>query len=257
MTNARRFGILFFGVAYFVGQVGLAAESFELTKRNRIVVIGHSVAEQIRRSGYFEALIHTRLPELQLRLRHLGDVVEQQVSIPGTGSADAMAMLDKQLILHKADVIIACLDMPASFEKANGGLSFVKVLSNWIEHLRSTKYNGKTAARIILVSPIAQEDLGGNGDKGAKARKRNEKLTALVMYMAQVAKVMDVGFVDLFTPTAKLAPTGGQYRGPILTSDGVKLNDYGCWVTAHLLADKLAPLKRGDRLVVDVKAIMH
>ena len=78
------------------------------------------------------------------------------------------------------------------------------------------KYNGKTAPRLVLFSPIAHEDLHDrNLPDGSENNARLELYTAA---MAEVAKANGVPFVDLFTPTrelyAKAAEAADDQRRP-------------------------------------------
>jgi len=251
MTIAKLKWIVPLCAVVFAGQLVDAAEPLKLKKRDRVVVIGKNAAEQMRRTGYLEALIHTRLPELQLRFRHLGGVEHHTILIPNANYQKRSNLLWRQLHHLGPDVIVAILDVPALSGKDTVD-EYVRRVSTWIQLFQWRKYNGESPPRVVLVSPTAVEDPGT--EKSESAAKRNEKISKIVTQLPQFTGSKGIAFVDLFAPTAKLAPTGGTLRGARLTSDGKKLNDYGCWVTAHLIADMVAPLKGGERIVVDVKA---
>ncbi len=80
--------------------------------------------------------------------------------------------------------------------------TFTKQLGDWITHTLAQRYNGKTAPRLVLFSPIAHEDLG-NPDL-PDGRENNERLALYTRAMEGVAKAHGVTFVDLFTPTRQL-----------------------------------------------------
>ena len=99
--------------------------------------------------------------------------------------------------------------------------AFRKQLDDWITHTLAQKYNGKTAPRIVLFSPIAHEDLRNPDLPDGKAN--NARLEMYTLAMSQVAAARGVRFVDLFAPTRALYAT---VKTP-LTADGVHLNEEG------------------------------
>ena len=98
---------------------------------------------------------------------------------------------------------------------------FRKQLEDWITHTLAQKYNGKTAPRIVIFSPIAHEDLR-NPDL-PDGKENNTRLELYTLAMSQVAAARGVRFVNLFAPTRSLYTTA---KTP-LTSDGVHLNEEG------------------------------
>ncbi len=215
-------------------RVEAAGPKSKFKKGDRIVVVGDALIEQMGSNGYLETLIHTRLPEHRLSFSHLG----QRPSVKNP--------LDKALSRQKADVIVACFSIEESLKAADNLDQFAMDLPMLIDHWRGKKYNDKTSPRIVLVSPMAFELKGGQG-------KQNQKLTAFTLRMGLVATLLDVPFIDLFKPTAKMAPTGGLSRGSAFTKDGSAPSLYGHWEMAHIIADRLAPLADGDVVNVDFK----
>ena len=59
----------------------------------------------------------------------------------------------------KADVIFAFFGYNESYGGDAGLPAFRQQLDEWIKHTLAQKYNGKSAPRIVLFSPIAHEDL--------------------------------------------------------------------------------------------------
>ncbi len=108
----------------------------------------------------------------------------------------------------RADVIFAFFGYNESFAGEAGLDKFKNDLDNFIKHTLSQKYNGKSAPRLVLFSPIAHEDLKDrNLPDGSENNKRLEMYTKA---MGEVAKKNGVVFVDLFHPTRELyakAPT--------------------------------------------------
>ena len=87
---------------------------------------------------------------------------------------------ESTLTAHKTDVIIACFGMGESFAGEKGLEEFKSQLKALIDSHTGKKYNGKSKVRLILVSPIAYEDLG----KLTPGRdKRNRELQAYARAM--------------------------------------------------------------------------
>ena len=72
---------------------------------------------------------------------------------------DNFADIFQHLYHEKTDVIIAAFGFNESFAGPEGLDVFRKNLTVFIEQLQSKAFNGKTAAKVILISPIANEDL--------------------------------------------------------------------------------------------------
>ncbi len=68
---------------------------------------------------------------------------------------------------------------------ADGLEAFKKDLAAWLTHTLAKKYNGKTAPRIVLFSPIAHEDLGNPHLPDGK--ENNGRLALYTKAMADVA----------------------------------------------------------------------
>ena len=122
----------------------------------------------------------------------------------------------------------------AWFEYFRSGLeAFESTLGGFIDGLRATSFNSTDAPRLILVSPIGHEDLGGDMLTGEPLEVRNETIRAYVDVMDRVAGSKGVPFVDLFAPSAAL------YRAGTLTSNGIHPNELGCFWFAKLIGEQL------------------
>src|SRR5262249_13773503 len=86
---------------------------------------------------------------------------------------------------------------------------------------------GKGPPKLVLVTPIAHEAVGGEfADPAAHNAVLKEDAAAVL----KVAAANDVAGVDLFTPTQELLPAS-----PVrMTSNGVHLAPYGEWAVANL-----------------------
>ncbi len=102
----------------------------------------------------------------------------------------------------KADVVFAFFGYNESYAGQEGLEPFKKELADWITHTLAQKYNGKSAPRVVLFSPIAHEDLGDRNLPDG--RENNQRLALYTKAMAEVAAAHNVRFVDLFTPSRDL-----------------------------------------------------
>src|SRR5262245_23300389 len=182
--------------------VGLpAAEATRLTlhKGDRIIIIGNTLAERMQYFGHFETLLHSRFPDHELVVHNLG------------WSADELALRPRQAAFQdhghrledeKPDVLIAVFGFNESFAGPAGLPKFQQDLDQFIRKSTTTKYNGKDQTRLVLLSPIAHEDL--KDPHVTDGKKNNENLKLYTEAMAACAAKHGVLFIDLFTPSKRL-----------------------------------------------------
>src|SRR6185312_909149 len=145
---------------------------------------------------------------------------------------------------EKPDVIIAAFGFNESFAGPKGLEKFKKDLDKFITDSTSTKYNGKAAPKLVLLSPIAHEDLGNPHVTDGKAN--NENIAIYTKAMAEAAGKHKIVFVDLFTPTRQV------FADPnVLTINGIHLNETGDVVLASIL-DRLLFGPRPDGSKADL-----
>jgi hypothetical protein len=120
----------------------------------------------------------------------------------------------------KADVI-RVLRLQRIYAGAGGLDTFKQQLDEWITHTLAQRYNGKSAPRLVLFSPIAHEDLG-HPDL-PDGRENNERLALYTRAMSEVAQAKNILFVDVFAPSTALYAATAQP----LTMQGVHLNSLG------------------------------
>jgi len=210
--------------ALVLGAASVPAQNLELKSGDRISIIGNTLAERLQHDGWFDAFIHSRFPKLDLAMRNLGfsaDELTIRLRSANFGSPDTW------LSHNKADVIFAFFGYNESFAGDAGLAKFKNDLDGQLKHMLKQKYNGASAPRIVLFSPIAHEDLKDrNLPNGVENNKRLAKYTAA---MAEVAKANKVVFVDLFKLSKGLYAKSDQP----LTINGVHMSPYG----NHLLAE--------------------
>ncbi|MEM7385648.1 MAG: SGNH/GDSL hydrolase family protein [Verrucomicrobiota bacterium] len=205
---------------------------------DHIAIIGNTFADQLRTHGYLETLLLQHNRENPFSIRNLGWGGDR---LNSRDRPTGFPTEEETLTAHRADVIIACFGMGESFAGDNGIDEFKRQLQSLIDSHTGKSYNGNSEVRLILVSPIAYEDLG----KLTPAReKRNRELKAYTQAMRDVAAAAKVPFVDLFEVSLSLMD---EATGPKLTNNGIHLNPYGYWAISHAFFDQLTASDRESK----------
>ncbi len=223
----------------------MAAEPLQLQKGDHVVLVGNALAERMQYFNHFETRLHSRFPEQELVVRNLGWSADEIKLRPRSKDFRDHGHL---LSDHKPNVILAFWGFNESFAGPDGIARFEADLAEFltspqnIDNFSTARSNWdrtadksqdlpklETLREIILVSPIAYENLGvATHLDGAK---QNENLKLYTEAMGRVATKHNVKFIDLFTPTLA-AMQRGQEK---LTINGVHLNEQGDKVVAGLL----------------------
>lgn len=219
----------------------LHAESF-LKRNDRVAIIGNTFADQLRNHGYLETLL---VKDLGVTVKHLawgGDSVTQRDR--PTNFPDEKG----RLLEHKTDVIIACFGMGESFEGKEGVELFKTDLAKLLKSYQGQRYNGESAVKIVLVSPIAYED---HGYTTPNLVSRNEDLALYSEAMKEVAGKLEVGFIDLYQPTKKLY---ARLKETKLTNNGIHLNSVGYWALSGEVYEQLTGARNASSsLMIDAE----
>ncbi|MCG8599491.1 MAG: SGNH/GDSL hydrolase family protein [Verrucomicrobiales bacterium] len=221
----------------------------------RIILIGGGFAERLQYFGYFETLVFYHASANKPVIRNMawsGDEVSLMprpynfIRSANTGEPDDPnpgygfgfepdsdhRILSAHLKSQEADTILLCFGAPESFRGAAGLDDFADSYRGLIDKLRGQKFNGESPPRLILVSPIAQEALGGAYPDPAS---RNKQLKLYVDKIAEIAEDSGLPFADLFGPTLAAM---GEGEGS-LTIDGLQLNDNGHRLVSEEMARAL------------------
>lgn len=218
---------------------------------DRIAFVGNTFADQLRNHGYLETLLLQRSMGDPVSIRNLGwagDMLTARDRPTGFPSEES------ELVSHKTDVIIACFGMGESFQGATGLTEFRLALADFIASHVGNKYNGDSNVRLVLVSPIAYEDLGALTPNW---EQRNAHLNAYTRVMGDVAAGAEVPFINLNEVTSELMRDGEPEKdetAPKLTRNGINLNDYGYWCVSRALADALMSGPSPWQLSVDPRS---
>ncbi|MED5382113.1 MAG: PVC-type heme-binding CxxCH protein, partial [Verrucomicrobiota bacterium] len=180
-----------------------------------IAFVGNTLLDRSQDFGHLETLLHQAHPNHDLTVRNLA------------WSADALGLqprpanfadTDQHLVFVKADIVFAAFGFNESFAGPGGLAKFRSDLAGYIAATKTKAFNGKTGPRLVLLSPIANENVGG-----VNAAANNTDLRLYTDAIRDVAAEQQVGFVDLFSPTKKAMAAPGHD----LTFNGCHLNDDG------------------------------
>ena len=223
-------GVTLIGVGTATAGDGSSGQAAIFKDEDRVVFVGNTFAERFNRFGYFETMLTARLAEKQLTFRNLAwsaDAVDTRPRPLNFGS------MPEHLEHFGADVIIACFGMAESFRGESGLAGFRKRLGEYVRDRTNRSFHGEHRTRLILVSPIAHEKLGGDLPDGSA---HNTSLRRYTRVMRDIAEENDVPFIDLFKPTLEWYE---KESSKSLTFNGIHLTEHGQWVVAEMMIDAL------------------
>lgn len=215
----------------FVGSVGIA-EDLELRSRDTIALVGNTLAERMQHDGTLESLIQASHPQLELKWRNLGfsgDELELRLRSQDFGSPD------EWLKKVGATVVFAFFGSNEAYQGEAGLPKFEEQLRRYIQHLQSQSFVEGKPVRVVVVSPIAHEDLDNSSLPDGKSH--NRLLEIYTDAMRKIAASEKVPFVDLFHPSAE------KYSSDPTpwTINGIHLNDHGNRQVAQQIFQSLFP----------------
>lgn len=252
MIHSTRLSLALLASVACAGFAAADGPRLTLNKGDHIAIIGNTLAERMQHYGWLETLLHSRFPKHELVVRNLGfssDELTVRLRCDGFGSQDFW------LTKTQADVIFAFFGFNESFAGKDGLDKFKQDLDQFIKHTLSQKYNGKSAPRLVLFSPIANENLHDRNLPNGE--KNNERLELYRAAMAEACRTNHIVFVDLFTPTLDKFPLHwllrskeqSFYRG--LTTNGIHLNEAG----DKFIASEIDMLLFGEPLKIEAAQV--
>jgi putative heme-binding domain-containing protein len=211
--------------------VALAQDAtLKLEHGDHITLIGNTLADRMQHDGWLEAYVQARFPDKELVFRNIsfpGDEIDNRPRSENFGSPQ------QWLSKTKTDVVIAMFGYNESFAGEAGLAAFKQKLEKLIDTTLAAKYGDRGNARLVLVSPIAHEDL--KSPHLPDGKENNARLALYTKAMGEVAKAKKVPFVDLFSATQK-AYTSAKVS---LTINGVHLTNEGNRVVAEAIDRQL------------------
>ena len=180
--------------------------------------------------NHWETLLHSSYPDLELTVRNLcfpGDEPFERIRSLDFGDSDS------HLSHSQASVILFFFGFNESFAGDEGLDDFTEQMTRLVKETQAKKYNGVNAPRIVLVSPIAFEDIGDpNIPDGSE---QNTNLANYTAALKTVADTTGVTIADIFAPTQALFHATDKQ----LTLNGSHLNDAGYQALAPILTNAL------------------
>ena len=176
-----------------------ASAQLPLQKDDTVCLIGNALADRMQHDGWVETVLQSQLKGQNITFRNLaisGDTVTSRPRSKGVPSVE-------DILAHsKADVVFAFFGYNESFGGQAKLASFKSDLAAMIDKYRAAKFNGESAPRIVLFSPIAHENLGDPLLPDGSANNAN--LALYTTAIKEVAAEKGVAFVDLFSATQAL-----------------------------------------------------
>ncbi|MEX2579541.1 MAG: SGNH/GDSL hydrolase family protein [Verrucomicrobiales bacterium] len=216
---------------------------FDFRKGERIVLIGNTLADRLQHFGWLETRLQLAFPDRELSIRNMGWSGDEVALMPRPLD---FGSLEEHLAERKADSILMCFGANESFRGEAGLETFRSDLRDLIDRLGAEPFNGKTPARLTLVSPIAHEPLG---PPWPEAGPRNVELARYTNAMREVAKDAGIRFIDLFRPTRSLMKENAEAP---FTINGIHLTEDGYRTVTEILALELGA---SDPLPPDREAV--
>src|SRR5688500_480382 len=199
-----------------------ATAPVEVRKNSHIVLIGNNLGSRMMNFGHFETEMHVRYPDSLLFIRNMCDGGNtpgfrphaSRVSpwaFPGaekfqtelanySDSQGHFETEDQWLTRLQADIIIAFFGYNESFQGKEGLQNYKGELDAFIKHTLTQKYNGESPPKLVIVSPIAFEDLSAKFDL-PNGETENSHLELYAQAMKEIAEKNEVHFVDAFEPS--------------------------------------------------------
>jgi len=255
-TLPFRLALLFISILMIYSCTENKEPLVQITPHSSIVLIGNNLGSRMLNYGSLETELQLRHPNDSLIIRNMCDGGDTpgfrphsgRVSpwaFPGaekfqselaqnSGSEGVFETPDEWLSRLEADIILAFFGYNESFEGAAGLENYKTELDAFIKHSLSQKYNGSTTPQLVIVSPIAFENISDhvnvpNGDL------ENENLKLYADAMKAISASNNIPFIDVYNPSKK------WFENPEtdFTIDGSQLNEEGYNKLAEFLADEL------------------
>ncbi|MEK6234991.1 MAG: SGNH/GDSL hydrolase family protein, partial [Planctomycetales bacterium] len=151
-----------------------ADPTLELNKGDHVSYIGNTLADRMQHHGWLETLIQASHPKHELTFRNLGFAGDEITKRPRSVN---FGTEDQWLAKTQADVVFCFF----GYNEALAGTpeSFAKSLAGMIDGMQKQQYNGKSAPRLVVFSPIAHENLRSpHLPDGSENNKKLEAITA-------------------------------------------------------------------------------
>ncbi|WP_049722322.1 PVC-type heme-binding CxxCH protein [Gilvimarinus polysaccharolyticus] len=217
--------------------------NLRLNNNDSVTLIGNGLAERMLHYGYFESELYARHGPQDIRVRNLARPGMTPAFRPHASRNSQWAFAggeqlkpefahhsgaghyptpDEWLSEFESDVVLAFFGFNESFAGKAGVNAYKKELTAFVEHTLAQRYNGNSTPRLVLVSPIAFQNLSYDHEL-PDGVDNNANLALYTQVMKEVAEQKGVEFVDVFSETLRWFSTGTEQ----LTVNGAQLNEQG------------------------------
>jgi glucose/arabinose dehydrogenase/azurin len=186
---------------------------------------------QFKGHNHLETLIYQKETNKNLVFRNLSWSADEVSLRP---RAEGFGEPDSHLTFSKADQVWAFFGFNESYAGKAGLENFKSQLKTWIQTTLAQKYNGHSAPKIVLITPIAAEAL--TLPKSLNSDTLNQQLELYANVMIEIAKEQQLTCIDLFHPSQNLF--SAPHSQP-LTINGVHLTKEGDLAIANLFYQAL------------------
>jgi mono/diheme cytochrome c family protein/glucose/arabinose dehydrogenase len=276
--NTLKFKLIFLGIMSLLIMAFFPKnqKKIALMKDTHISLIGGNLGSRMLNYGHFETEMHLRFPDKNLFIRNMCDGGDTPGFRPHSGRPKPWAFPgaekfqteelqknthsegffetpDQWLSRLKTDIVIAFFGFSESYYGVGGLQRYKNELAAFIKHTRSQKYNGVSAPKLALVSPIAFQNLSDKYDL-PNGINENINLSLYAKATEEIANQYNVIYLDAFSPSKKWYETKEE-----LTIDGMQLNEKGYQKFSALLANELfksAEIKAEDKRQAVLKAVL-
>lgn len=222
---ARSFAYMLLMLSISLTTTRLQAQALKLEKGDHICLVGNALGERMQHQNYWESLLHQNFPEKELVVRNLcfpGDEPFERIRSQNFGEPD------DHLTHSQASVVLYFFGFNESFDGPAGVDAFRADIKRLVEQTLANDY-GKGNPKVVLISPIAFEDIGDPNVTSGETQ--NDNLALYTKALQEVASQTDATFVDLYTPTKALFEKNDEQ----LTLNGAHLNSRGYQHLAPIL----------------------
>ena len=221
--------------------VSFGTGPLQLESGDRVLFVGSTLIERAQKYGLIEQALTTRFPNQHVLFRNLGwsgDTVFGHARARFGTVADGFDHLETHVFAEKPNLILVGYGTNEAFAGEAGLDEFVQGLHLLVDTLSST------GARIALLSPVRQENLGS---PLPDPTEQNRRISLYRDAIRQVAEDRRCGFIYLY---ALVKPTSERK----LTDNGMHLTPHGYAVAARAFEAGFAWPDRQRRLVADWQA---
>ena len=231
--------LLFVSFVSLNGSASGEQPKLQLKPGDHICYIGNTMADRMQHAAWLETYLHALHPVHDLTFRNLGFPGDELTTRPRSKS---FGSTDEWLEKCQADVVVCFFGYNEALKGDSGLAKFQSDLAKTIDQMRGQQYNGKSAPRLVFVSPIAHENL--YSPHLPDGSENNDKLRKYAAAMREVCDQKNVTFVDVFQPTYRLYSSTDKP----LTMNGIHLLDDGNRKVAREIIGQLFPGESVDSL---------